>query len=66
MGAGIREQGGRDEIAPIRHPHDQIWASSFIPRLPAREEAAQCEYAQKVIGLDAGYPFNGVSGSNAE
>lgn len=29
------------------HPHGQIWASSFMPRLPHQEDVAQKEYAQR-------------------
>jgi galactose-1-phosphate uridylyltransferase, family 1 len=29
------------------HPHGQLWASSFLPQLPAREDRCQREYAQK-------------------
>lgn len=28
------------------HPHSQIWATSFIPNEPAREQAAMCAYLE--------------------
>lgn len=29
------------------HPHGQMWAGNFLPRIPAQEDAAQRAYAQK-------------------
>ncbi|MDB6131377.1 MAG: galactose-phosphate uridylyltransferase [Verrucomicrobiales bacterium] len=29
------------------HPHGQVWASNFVPQIPAREEIAQKEYFDK-------------------
>jgi UDPglucose--hexose-1-phosphate uridylyltransferase len=34
------------------HPHGQIWASSFLPRLPQQEDVAQRDFAQR-----AGHPL---------